>query len=77
MRTFSYSALREKRWYPEMESLAGSVSAAARRTEPLLQEKGDDLQALARAARLKNIGSIIFSVWLGTQTSAFSDLKIA
>ena len=55
MRTFSYSALREKRWYPEMESLAGSVSAAARRTEPLLQEKGDDLQALARAARLKNI----------------------
>ena len=55
MRTFSYSALRERRWYPEMESLAGSVSAAARRTEPLLQEKGDDLQALARAARLKNI----------------------
>ena len=55
MRTFSYSALKERRWYPEMESLAGSVSAAAQRTEPLLQEKEDKLQALARSARLKSI----------------------
>ena len=26
---------------------------------------------------VKDFGSIIFSVWPGTQTSAFSDLKIA
>lgn len=38
-----------------MERLAGSVSAAAQRTEPLLQEKEDKLQALARSARLKSI----------------------
>ena len=37
----------------------------------------DGIPGATTEARENKIGSIIFSVWPGTQTSAFSDLKIA
>lgn len=37
----------------------------------------DPVETDGRVQVLVKFGSIIFSVWPGTQTSAFSDLKIA